>query len=109
MQVPDGQHLALRLGRQGRGPLTLTDVDAGGMAHHKIADRNWTKIPTNPAEDREERLLYPPSTAATVDCTSWLAAASTWRKAYALGTSSSRCPAMARGGEVCAGWARSAR
>ncbi len=67
MQVPDGQHLALPLGRQGRGPLTLTDVDAGGMAHHKIADRNWTKIPTNPAEDREERLLYPPSTAATLN------------------------------------------
>lgn len=67
MQVPDGQHLTLPLGRQGRGPLTLTDVDAGGMAHHKIADRNWTKIPTNPAEDREERLLYPPSTAATLN------------------------------------------
>ncbi|MGE7205756.1 glycoside hydrolase family 9 protein [Sphingomonas sp. NPDC019816] len=67
MQVPDGQHLALPLGRQGRGPLTLTDVDAGGMAHHKVADRNWTKIPTNPAEDREERLLYPPSTAATLN------------------------------------------
>ncbi|WP_314374947.1 glycoside hydrolase family 9 protein [Sphingomonas paucimobilis] len=67
MQVPDGQHLALPVGRQGRGKLTLTDVDAGGMAHHKIADRNWTKIPTNPAEDREERLLYPPSTAATLN------------------------------------------
>lgn len=67
MQVPDGQHLALPVGRQGRGKLTLTDVDAGGMVHHKIADRNWTKIPTNPAEDREERLLYPPSTAATLN------------------------------------------
>ncbi|WP_343527028.1 glycoside hydrolase family 9 protein [Sphingomonas sp.] len=37
------------------------------MAHHKIADRNWTRLPTAPADDREERLLYPPSTAATLN------------------------------------------
>ncbi|GGB30033.1 endoglucanase [Sphingomonas metalli] len=67
MQVPDGQRLALPVGRQGRGALALTPVDAGGMAHHKVADRNWTPLPTVPAEDREERLLYPPSTAATLN------------------------------------------
>ncbi|WP_288934240.1 glycoside hydrolase family 9 protein [uncultured Sphingomonas sp.] len=67
MQVPDGTHLALPVGRQGRGPLRLTDVDAGGMAHHKVADRNWTPLPTAPADDREDRLLYPPSTAATLN------------------------------------------
>ncbi|WP_454280030.1 glycoside hydrolase family 9 protein [Sphingomonas sp. Marseille-Q8236] len=67
MQVPDGQTLALPVGRQGRGPYRLTPVDAGGMAHHKIADRNWTTLPTAPADDREERLLYPPSTAATLN------------------------------------------
>jgi len=67
MQVPEGQTLALPLGRQGRGPYRLTPVDAGGMAHHKVADRNWTKLPTAPADDREERLLYPPSTAATLN------------------------------------------
>ena len=67
MQVPDGQRLALPVGLQGRGPLLLSEVDAGGMAHHKVADRNWTPLPTPPAEDREERLLYPPSTAATLN------------------------------------------
>ncbi|WP_433910018.1 glycoside hydrolase family 9 protein [Sphingomonas yabuuchiae] len=67
MQVPDGQTMALPLGRQGRGPLRLTPVDASGMAHHKIADRHWTKLPTPPADDHEERLLFPPSTAATLN------------------------------------------
>lgn len=67
MQVPEGQTLALPLGRQGRGPYKLTPVDVGGMAHHKVADRNWTKLPTAPADDHEERLLYPPSTAATLN------------------------------------------
>ncbi|MBB4609240.1 glycoside hydrolase family 9 protein [Sphingomonas yabuuchiae] len=67
MQVPDGQTMTLPLGRQGRGPLRLTPVDAGGMAHHKIADRHWTTIPTPPADDHEERLLFPPSTAATLN------------------------------------------
>ncbi|WP_242096040.1 glycoside hydrolase family 9 protein [Sphingomonas sp. CROZ-RG-20F-R02-07] len=67
MQVPDGSRLALPVGRQGRGRLLLTEVDAGGMAHHKVADRHWTTLPTIPAEDREQRLLYPPSTAATLN------------------------------------------
>ena len=68
MQVPDGTRLALPLGPQDPAKaLTLTAVDAGGMAHHKVADRNWTKLPTVPAEDREERLLYSPSTAATLN------------------------------------------
>ena len=67
MQVPDGQTMKLPLGRQGRGPLRLTPVEAGGMAHHKIADRHWTRIPTPPADDHEERLLFPPSTAATLN------------------------------------------
>ncbi|MGR6330377.1 glycoside hydrolase family 9 protein [Sphingomonas sp. XXL09] len=67
MQVPDGVRLALPLGRQVAGRLTLSEVDAGGMAHHKVADRNWTPLPTIPAGDREERLLYPPSTAATLN------------------------------------------
>lgn len=68
MQVPDGARLPLPVGPQDQAKaLTLTTVDAGGMAHHKVADRNWTKLPTVPAEDREERLLYPPSTAATLN------------------------------------------
>lgn len=68
MQVPAGTRLALPVGRQDpRGKLMLTQVDAGGMAHHKVADARWTSLPTIPAEDREPRLLYPPSTAATLN------------------------------------------
>jgi endoglucanase len=68
MQVPAGTRLSLPVGRQDPGGrLTLTPVDAGGMAHHKVADARWTSLPTIPAEDREPRLLYPPSTAATLN------------------------------------------
>ena len=87
MQVPDGQTLDLPVGAQGRGPYRLTPVDAGGMAHHKVADRNWTTLPTAPADDREERLLYPPSTAATLNLAATAAqCARIWRgidKAFA--------------------------
>ncbi|MEE8609261.1 MAG: glycoside hydrolase family 9 protein [Sphingomonas aquatilis] len=87
MQVPDGTQLALPVGPQSRRPMTLTSVDAGGMAHHKVADRHWTPLPTVPAEDREERLLYPPSTAATLNLAATAAqCARIWRaidKAFA--------------------------
>jgi endoglucanase len=68
MQVPAGARVALPTGGQDpRGALKLVEVDAGGMAHHKVGDRRWTTLPTIPAEDREPRLLYPPSTAATLN------------------------------------------
>jgi hypothetical protein len=38
-----------------------------GGRREVVADRNWTRLPTAPADDREERLLYPPSTAATLN------------------------------------------
>ncbi|MFS0772378.1 glycoside hydrolase family 9 protein [Sphingomonas sp. 1P08PE] len=81
MQLPAGTRLALPVGAQDmEGRLTLTTVDAGGMVHHKVADRNWTKLPTVPAEDRETRLLYPPSTAATLNLAAVAAqAARLWR------------------------------
>jgi endoglucanase len=37
------------------------------MAHQKVADRNWTKLPMPPQDDPEERLLYPPTTAASLN------------------------------------------
>ena len=48
MQVPAGQPL-------------------GGMAHHKMHDRNWTGLPLQPEDDPELRELHPPSTAATLN------------------------------------------
>jgi endoglucanase len=104
MQVPAGTRLALPVGPQDpAGKLTLTPVDAGGMAHHKVADAHWTGIPTVPAEDREPRLLYPPSTAATLNLAAVAAqAARLWRPidpAFAT-----RCLAAAR-----AAWTAAAR
>jgi endoglucanase len=48
MQVPAGKPLA-------------------GMAHHKIHDESWTTLPTLPHLDTKKRVLYPPSTAATLN------------------------------------------
>jgi endoglucanase len=48
MQVPDGAPRA-------------------GMAHHKIHDKEWTGLATAPHEDKVDRFLYPPSTAATLN------------------------------------------
>lgn len=68
MQIPEGVQALVPIGRQPEnGPLTLTARDVGGMAHHKVHDAKWTPLPTAPADDRETRLLYPPSTAATLN------------------------------------------
>jgi len=48
MQVPAGQPLA-------------------GMVHHKIHDDAWTGLGLEPAADPQQRYLYPPSTAATLN------------------------------------------
>ena len=48
MQVPQGQKLA-------------------GMVHHKIHDRGWSPLGHTPAERSDQRDLYPPSTAATLN------------------------------------------
>jgi endoglucanase len=81
MQVPDGARLSLPVGPpDATGKLGLTSVDAGGMAHHKVADAYWTGIPTVPADDPAPRRLYPPSTAATLNLAAVAAqAARLWR------------------------------
>jgi endoglucanase len=68
MQVPAGTRLALPVDQPAAtGPLRLTPVDASGMAQHKVADARWTALPMRPDRDPEPRLLYPPSTAATLN------------------------------------------
>jgi endoglucanase len=68
MQIPDGTRAQVPVGRlPSDAPLTLRAVDAGGMAHQKVADRNWTPLPTPPHTDKEDRLLYPPTTGATLN------------------------------------------
>ncbi len=68
MQVPDGARLAVPLGRQnGRQPLSLTEIDASGLVHHKVHERQWLPLPLLPSEASEERFLLPPSTAASLN------------------------------------------
>lgn len=68
MQIPDGQRLtaATRV-EPGQAAGGFAAIDAGGLAHSKVADEHWTPLPTAPAEDREQRFLYPPTTAATLN------------------------------------------
>lgn len=68
MQVPDGQ--SMRLAADQPAPvagLTFAQVDAGGMAHHKVGDASWAPVPLRPDENRLARVLAPPSTAATLN------------------------------------------
>ncbi len=96
MQLPAGTRMALPVGAQPpSGRLTLTPVDAGGMAHHKVADAHWTTLPTAPADDKEARLLYPPSTAATLNLAAVAAQASRLWKATDPAFAA-RCLAAAR-------------
>lgn len=68
MQIPDGARATVPVGASGgAGARAFRTIDAGGMAHQKVADRRWTALPTRPADDREDRLLYPPTTAATLN------------------------------------------
>lgn len=68
MQVPQGMHLKLPVGVKHDSPgLKFTDVDASGMAHHKVADEHWTKLPTRPDRDPLTRYLAPPTTGATLN------------------------------------------
>ncbi|WP_288756943.1 glycoside hydrolase family 9 protein [uncultured Brevundimonas sp.] len=61
MQIPDGARTAVLADGAPRV------IDAGGLVHHKVADRAWTALPMAPAADPQPRLLYPPSTAATLN------------------------------------------
>lgn len=67
MQIPDGARAWVAVEALPNGRYRLVEIDAGGMAHHKVHDRAWTALPTAPADAPEERLLYPPSTAATLN------------------------------------------
>lgn len=82
MQVPDGKTLQVPVGKQkpADGKLKLTAIDASGMAHQKIADRYWTGLPTAPAEDKQVRYLYYPTTGATLNLAAVAAqAARVWK------------------------------
>jgi endoglucanase len=68
MQAPEGASARVPVGEtRNRAGLSFTAIDASGMAHHKVADENWTPLPMPPHLDPEQRVLYPVSTAATLN------------------------------------------
>lgn len=68
MQVPDGVRLRVPVGvKRSAAGLAFTEIDASGMAHHKVADEEWTPLPTPPHKDPQRRQLFPPSTGATLN------------------------------------------
>ncbi len=46
-----------------------------GMVHHKIHDDKWTALGVAPADDTKERILKPPTTAATLNLSAVMAQA----------------------------------
>jgi endoglucanase len=67
--------------KSNRPKLRFSTIDATGMAHHKIGDENWTAVPTPPHLDDQRRVLYPVSTAATLNLAATAAqCARIWRE-----------------------------
>lgn len=68
MQVPQGGIATVPVdAKRVVAGLRFARIDASGMAHHKVADEKWTALPTAPHADPEKRILFPPSTAATLN------------------------------------------
>ena len=68
MQVPQGTRARVPVGvKRTVAGMPFTEIDASGMAHHKVADEKWTSLPMAPHMDPEKRQLFPPSTAATLN------------------------------------------
>jgi endoglucanase len=68
MQAPSGATARVPVDvKRNRTNLQFTTIDASGMAHHKIGDENWTALPMPPHLADERRVLYPVSTAATLN------------------------------------------
>ena len=47
--------------------MIVQDGDCKDMAYHKVHDIKWTALAVAPADDPEERILKPPTTAATLN------------------------------------------
>jgi endoglucanase len=61
MQVPDGTRASVPVGIKRAAPgMAFSEIDASGMAHHKVADVRWTSLPIAPHEDKERPSTSPP-------------------------------------------------
>lgn len=59
--------LAMQVPHDTRMTINGEEIDAGGMAHHKLHGIAWTELDTLPHEDPMPRFLHRPSTAATLN------------------------------------------
>jgi len=82
MQAPPGTTARVPVGVERSGKsLRFDAIDAGGMAHHKVSDENWTPLPMPPQLAEEPRVVHPVSTAATLNLAATTAqCARIWRK-----------------------------
>ncbi|GEA49892.1 endoglucanase [Vibrio inusitatus NBRC 102082] len=69
MQIPEGKKVYAPVGDQSAeiDNLQLTEIDAGGLAFHKVADERWAKMPYPPHLSDIKRYVGQPSTAATLN------------------------------------------
>ncbi|WP_159098037.1 glycoside hydrolase family 9 protein [Hirschia baltica] len=70
MQLPEGYQTQAPLGLQNvaKGKkLEISQIDGGGLAHHKVHEDQWLGLPISPNDSNEQRYLYPVSTAATLN------------------------------------------
>ena len=47
--------------------MQISDGSYDGMVYHKVTDEKWTGLAVAPADDPQPRVLYPPTTAATLN------------------------------------------
>ncbi len=60
--------------------MLVADGSFKDMVYHKVNDENWTALGMKPSDDTEKRLLYPPTTAATLNVAACAAqAARLWK------------------------------
>jgi endoglucanase len=68
MQVPEGKRAVVPVGvKRPAANMAMTEIDASGMAHHKMASVKWTSLPMAPDADPEKRVVYSPTTGATLN------------------------------------------
>ncbi len=69
MQVPNGKKVTVPEGDQSANlnQLKLTEIDASGLAFHKVADEKWTGMPLPPHKDTMDRAIFYPTTSATLN------------------------------------------
>lgn len=72
LQAPDGARAPVTQVAQSANETSdyasthIAVIDVSGMVHHKLAGRAWPPFPIRPEKAEQERLLYPPSTAASL-------------------------------------------